>query len=502
MIQLNQIGVGNRITFISDDEIKAGIFLDEDGNGILTVKNSGSEKNGVSLARTANANFTHNYIVNGTTNLYVTGAGDGNITVTADSNIFTAEQITEIKTMFTGKMDDQNGYIVKEIDLLYKLIIWGKIDHSYTRTVRPFVIFEGIQNTNNATESLNYKLPCTAITANKTTVTLTTDCLAVIWSDGTVVDNQSIETSRTGAGLGDFYLFGDYTKLVASNQNISNISNISNDVNILELQNNQINVIDISGKFSLIKLDLSNNSLLNIYNVSQFAALEECRLGNTNSTITTVANNVNLVTLNLDNTNSTITTVANNVNLVTLNLFNTNSTITTVANNVNLVTLNLSNTNSTITTVANNINLTHLYLRSTNSTIATIANNINLVELNLRNTNSTITTVANNINLVKLNSGKTNSTITTVENNVNLVELNLDNTNSTITTVANNVNLATLNLDNTNSSPSDINIIMKNIKDTNTATMIKSLIFSYNADIDQSLVTDLVQAGWDIEQII
>jgi hypothetical protein len=495
----------------------AGVFMETDEDGLTTVKNSGSTFENIDISNNANASYIHDLIFDGTVSIKI--LANGGEAITLQSDILTASHLTIVEGLITGNMDSVNGYDIDEYQLIYKLIVWEYITPTYIKTIKPYVVYNDVNNSNDATTALSYEMPITKVTANKGAMAITSNPLAIVWSDGAVRDCGGVDAERTGAGVGFVYLIGNYSRLTAAEQIISSIENICNDITILELQNNQISSIDITNKLSLQRLNLSYNALLNVSDVSDFAALTDLRLDFTNSTITTVSNNVNLTQLNLNNTNSTITSVSNNTLLTYLNLSYTNSTITSVVENTLLAYLNLANTNSTITTVSNNTLLAYLNLANTNSTITTVSNNTLLTHLFLINTNSTITTVSNNPLLINLNLHDTNSTITSVSNNTLLAHLYLSDTNSTITTVSNNTLLINLGLANTNSTITEVrnlcryirvdntdntaannNTLMQNLID-NPRNGIKELTFTANSNIDQSNVTILVAAGWDITQL-
>jgi hypothetical protein len=466
----------------------------------LIVKTTNSEHDGIDISNHSDYLYTHNFIIDGTITFDVSAVGGASVVVSSDS--FTNSEVAEIQNITSGTMSSTSGYVINEYQLLYKLVLWGYINHSYTRTVRPYISINEIQNTNNATEAINYKLPCSTITANKAALTMTTDCLAVIWSDGAVLDNEGTETQISGAGSGDFYLFGDYTKLVASNQSISNVDVLSDNLRYLDLSSNAVNINDAKlADVYLIELNLDNSSSFVSSSIAKMTELVKLSLNNcvNSAIIQSYFDNVSGLTyIDLSNTDSNITDITKYALLTYLNLHNTNSIITSVSNNTLLAYLNLHNTNSTITSVSNNTLLTHLFLINTNSTITSVSNNTLLINLNLHNTNSTITSVSNNTLLTHLFLANTNSTITSVSNNTLLITLNLANTNSTITEVRNLCRY--IRVDNTDNTAANNNTLIQNLID-NPRNGIKELTFTAHADIDQSNVTLLVNAGWDIEQI-
>jgi hypothetical protein len=476
----------------------AGVFMETNGDGLTTIKNTGSTFQNTSISDNGNASFTHDLIFDGTVSVKING--NGGQAISLQSDVLTAAHLTVVESLITGNMDSVNGYNINEYQLIYKLILWGYITATYVKTIKPYVVYNFVTNSNDATTALSYVMPVTKITANKAAITISSDPLAIIWSDGVVVDCGGVDAGRTGAGVGFVYLIGDYTKLVAINQSISSIDRFSN---------------------NLIELDLSGNSGLNIQNsyFDNIANLEVLDLGNcTNSKVDSILTKYNLTYLNLGFTDSIVTNVDNHTNLTYLSLFFTDSTITKVEHNILLTYLNLSgslclitditqnellidillyNTDSLITDITKNTLLGFIHFSGTKSIITDVSKNTLLINITLSNTQSNITDVSQNTILTQLNIPNTQSNITDVSQNTSLYRLHLLNTNSKITDV--NDLCRDIYLSNTNNTAADNNTLMQNLIDT-PRTGIRQLTITANAAINQANVNILVGRGWDITQ--
>lgn len=500
----------------------AAIFID-DNEGSINVKTSGTEYNGIDISNNANATHTHNYIINGTLNFDVSGVGGGSVTVASD--VFTVEQVSEIQALITGTMGSVTGYTINEYELLYKLVIWGYIDNSYIRTVRPFVSYSNSNNTNNATASLNYTLPMTTITANKAALTMTTNPLAIIWSDGTVVNCNGVNTARTGEGLGNIYLFGNYTTLTATTQSISNIDVLNENLNYVSLDNNySLNIQNshfTNVNTAVTRISLENctaskvDSVLNKYagslnylnlgstasvlnSVDVFTLLTYLNLTNTSSNITNTANNTLLNYLNLSLSNSVITDLSLNTLLATIILNITSSTVNNFSNNTLLSFLNLSNTNCVITDLSNNTLLYFLNLSNTNSTVSDLSNNTLLMYLYFQNVDSVITDLSSNTQLIDLNLSVGSSTLSNFTSSNSLYSLRVDNSLCVINSVNNLCRI--IRIEATANTATNTNLLLQNLID-NPRTDTRQLTFTWFAGIDQAKVTTLVGLGWAITQI-
>jgi hypothetical protein len=488
----------------------AGIFLDEN-DGAIRVKTSDSEHDGVDISNDENYSYIHNYIIDGTITFDISGVGGGAVTVSSDS--FSDSEVAEIQAITSGTMSSGNGYNINEYQLLYKLVIWGYIDNSYTRTVRPYVSINEIQNTNNATEAINYKLPCTTITANKAALTMRTDCLALIWSDGAVLDNEGTETEISGAGSGDFYLFGDYTKLVAINQGISNLDVFSDDLQHLNLSNN-----------SLIITQSHINSIDNLIILNA---------GDTNSNFTDLSKHINITSILIENTDCVLlsNSILLNSVLETLSFSNTDSVFKDedLINKANLKTLKGLLSDHEITDVTQNVNLELINLGASPilfdqntikgklklKTLAFFANNsvftdnyvkefINIEIISFSdNSGASVTDVSfslfNNVKSIILEDSNCTINTSSIINKSSLNILSIANIRGQITAV----NVATRIIDVAGLSEqtaANNNTLIQNLID-NTRTGKKELTFTAHADIDQSNVDLLVQAEWDVTQI-
>jgi len=118
--------------------------------------------------------------------------------------------------------------------------------------------------------------------------------------------------------------------------------------------------------------------------------------------------------------------------------------------------------------------------------------------LNLQNTGSKIEDISNNTALQFLNLINTGSVITDVLSNTEMIEIGLVGTDSLITDVPDLCRK--IYVFNTNNTAANNNTLIQNLID-NPRTGPRKLTFTAHADIDQSNVTLLVNAGWDITQL-
>jgi hypothetical protein len=476
----------------------------------LIVKTTNSEHDGIDISNHSDYLYTHNFIIDGTITFDVSAVGGASVVVSSDS--FTNSEVAEIQNITSGTMSSTSGYVINEYQLLYKLVLWGYINHSYTRTVRPYISINEIQNTNNATEAINYKLPCSTITANKAALTMTTDCLAVIWSDGAILDNEGTASTISGAGSGDFYLFGDYTKLVATGQSISSIDVLSDSLVFVELNNNAIVLTDthLLNKFDLERLNVNNTfSNLTDGSISNKIKLKFIDVSNTDVLITNIRQLVNLTLIDLRFSNSLIedTDLENHTLVNSISVGGTDSAITAeyLVNNQleNLVTFA---SNSLINDDIKTITTLKRLVISNNDEILTdaIKTLVQLTEficgfsskLQLTDESYSRYTLIEKIKISESENTTINTSSVINKNSLNTLEV--ANCKGQITAV----NVATRIIDVSGLSEqtaANNNTLIQNLID-NTRTGKKELTFTAHADIDQSNVDLLVQAEWDVTQ--
>jgi hypothetical protein len=501
----------------------AGIFSQTDEDGLTKVKTSNSTFQNVDISNDPSATFTHDFIVNGTISIKIKGNGGQSIAL--ESSVLSASELTEVETLISGNMDSVNGYTINEYLLIYKLIVWGYINQTYTKTIKPYVLYNSVQNQNDATELLDYSIPVSVISLNEA-ATIRTDCLVVIWSDGSVTDCQGIDSEVSGAGIGNVYLFGNYTIFDALLiRSITSFSNINDNTLIFNIDKNENIIIedgDIGSSIQELGLGNTASTLTNfslftnliiltvsrsnvVFDTSEFNNLDNIQSLSAQA-VQTISGNYNftnqtgLIELDFFNSRNVILTdISHLVNLEILNLYNTGSVIPDVSANTALTNLNLSQTNSVIPDVSANTALTNLNLSQTNSAITDVSANTALTNLNLSQTNSAITDVSANTALTNLNLSQTNSAITDVSANTALTNLNLSQTNSAITDVSANTALTYLNLADAN-NVGENNTLIQNIIDFYPTKGNEELIITYDAALNQTNINTIVTAGWDVTQ--
>jgi len=491
----------------------AGVFTETNEDGLTTVKNSGSTFENIDISNNANASYIHDLIFDGTVSIKI--LGNGGEAITLQSDILTAPHLTFVESLITGNMDSVNGYDINEYQLIYKLIVWEYITPTYIKTMKPYVVYNDVNNSNDATTALSYEMPITKITANKGAMAITSDPLAIVWSDGTVVDCDGVDAERTGAGVGFVYLIGNYSRLVASNQGISVIDFFSN---------------------NLTDLFLASNSALNIQNshFNNVLSLNKINLLNcSNSKVDSVLSKFNMIDIFLNNTLSKVENPHLVTSLLLENIFvaNTVSNFTDVAldNKLNLEKVNMQNSDCQLS--ADNLLFEKTQLIDLNiSAISTNANfkfapSINVLTIfgnggflndsngifndlikitgfNNENVTITDTKISTFSNIQKIDLSNTNATINTasITNKSNLVELIVLNITGQITSVnaaTRIINVAGLSNQTVTSNNSLIQDLVNR-----TRTGIRQLTYDFDAGLDQSNLDILEARGWELVAIV
>jgi hypothetical protein len=487
----------------------AGVFMETDEDGLTTVKNSGSTFENIDISNNANASYIHDLIFDGTVSIKI--LGNGGEAITLQSDILTAAHLTVVESLITGNMDSVNGYDIDEYQLIYKLIVWEYITPTFIKTIKPYVVYNDVNNSNDATTALNYAMPITKMTANKGAMAITSDPLAIVWSDGAVRDCGGVDAARTGAGVGFVYLVGNYSKLLASSQGISVVDFFSDDLEYLNLSSNAVNITTVllSNINSLIELNLSNTTST-VDDLAKFTGLKIINLSNSNGAIlnNSIQNNSVIKELEITNTSSVINNnvLENKSQLTKLSVANTTSVIENL-NSAVLVSLNVGNTLSALNP-SNPSTLLSFVSTFSNNSIFTDSNKnkfLNLLQFfcgNNANFSLTDTTFSDLTNMVILSINGSDATINTssVVNKNSLIRLEIRDCKGEITAVNTAtivVNVAGLSNQTVTSNNSLIQDLVNR-----TRTGIRQLTYDDDAGLDQSNLDILEARGWELTAVV
>ena len=268
----------------------------------------------------------------------------------------------------------------------------------------------------------------------------------------------------------------------------------------VDLNNNDIDMIDLTGLTELKRLLLQSNAITEI-NLSSNVSLKELNLGFNNLASIDLENNIGLeilylnnndfdevilnanselIALHIETNNIETLDVTNMKNLIELYIgYNTISEIN-LENNVNLEVLDATSMNTVLTSldVSKNGSLKHLLvggnffesldlrdnplLEKINAadnelTSIDLSNCLALMELNISDNRLEILNIAKNINIRKLDASNNSLESLDLNNNVQLTDLNLSSNFLTDIDLSENSNLETLIL---NDNPFSIEIRM------------------------------------------
>lgn len=306
------------------------------------------------------------------------------------------------------------------------------------------------------------------------------------------------DSSSLGNGVMDNYVVPTKTTLVSnlniSGENISDLTGIEgfDFVTNLNVSNNNITTLDLTGINTVSILQASNNPITTIDVSSSF--LQILDISDTNLTSINLSNQFGLTNIDADNVPLTALDVSTVTGLTDLNLSNTNLTALDVSANTSLRDLDFSGSSNLATlNLGPNLNLRTLDISQTSVGSLSLAGNLNLDDLDISNTSITSLDLSSNTGLTKFTAQ--NSALTALNfkngNNANITTFNTAGSTSLACIEVDNPVYSRTNWTNVDSSTSfsDVGCGTTSIPDANFETFLESNLLGNGIPNDNLVFT-------------